>query len=339
MEPVTHALTSLAFARAGQKVLPRFGTSMLVFSGVASDLDYASYFGGAGAFLRFHRTMLHSLPCGALIAAAIACAFCGWDRNRSPKDEGQRLRFGPAFSVCAVGVGAHVLLDLFTADGLQLFWPFRARWFALDLVANLDPWVLVILIAGLLLPQLFRLVSEEIGDRRKGSGAQWGAIVTLVLVSAYLGARADLHSRAVTLLLSHEFHGRAPLEAGAFPFSSAPLDWRGVVSTDNTIEDVDISLAPGSDFDPDRSLTRYKPEDSSALEAGERTLAATKFLSYARFPLATVAGLENGYRFELRDLRFASNDSSPANIVVCVDFDSGLHIRQEEFRFAASGNP
>jgi membrane-bound metal-dependent hydrolase YbcI (DUF457 family) len=338
LEPVTHALTSLALARAGQKRLPRFGTSMLVFSGVASDFDYASYFGGASAFLRFHRTLLHSLPCAAALAAGMAYAFCALDRKRPPKD-GRRLRFGAAFTVCVIGVAGHLLLDLFTADGLQLLWPFRSRWAALDLVANLDPWVLVILIAGILLPQLFRLVSEEIGDRRKGSGAQRGAIVALILVAAYLGARADLHSRAVDILLAHEFHGRAPLEVGAFPFSSAPLDWRGVVSTDNTVEEVDISLSPGTDFDPDRSLTRYKPEDSAALEAGQRTLAAEKFLKYARFPLANVVGLDNGYRFELRDMRFASNDSSPANIVLRVNFDSNLHVREEEFRFASSGYP
>jgi inner membrane protein len=330
---------SLAFARAGKKFLPRFGTSMLVFSGVASDLDYASYFGGASAFLRFHRMLLHSLPCAAALAAAIAYAFYALNRKRPPRDGQPSLHFGPAFAVCAVGVAGHVLLDLFGSDGLQLFWPFRTRWSALDLVANLDPWILVILIAGILLPQLFRLVSEEIGDRRKGSGAQRGAIVTLVLVAAYLGARADLHSRAVDLLLAQEFHGRAPLEVGAFPSSSAPLDWRGVVSTDNAIEEVDISLAPGAGFDPDRTLTRYKPEDSPALETGQRTRAAARFLTYARFPLASVVGLENGYRFELRDLRFASNDSTPANIVVRVDFDSSLHVREEEFRFAASGIP
>ena len=48
MEPVTHALTSLALARVGQRRLPRFGTAMLVVAGVAPDLDYASYLGGAG---------------------------------------------------------------------------------------------------------------------------------------------------------------------------------------------------------------------------------------------------------------------------------------------------
>ena len=58
MEPFTHAFTSLALARAGQRQLPRFGTAMLVVSGLALDLDYLSYVGGANAFMRFHRTAL-----------------------------------------------------------------------------------------------------------------------------------------------------------------------------------------------------------------------------------------------------------------------------------------
>ena len=39
MEPFTHAFTSLALARAGGRRLPRFGTAMLVVSGLAPDLD------------------------------------------------------------------------------------------------------------------------------------------------------------------------------------------------------------------------------------------------------------------------------------------------------------
>jgi hypothetical protein len=49
--------------------------------------------------------------------------------------------------------------------------------------------------------------------------------------------------------------------------------------------------------------------------------------------------LEAGYRFEVRDLRFAPDDMEPANVFVRVDFDSGVQIRREEFRFASSPNP
>ena len=75
MEPVTHALTSLALARVGQRRLPRFGTAMLVVAGVAPDLDYASYLGGAGSFLRYDRTVLHSLLSSFVLAIALAAGF------------------------------------------------------------------------------------------------------------------------------------------------------------------------------------------------------------------------------------------------------------------------
>ncbi len=343
MEPVTHTLASLALARAAQKRLPRWGTTMVVVSGVAADLDFVSYLGGAGAFLRLHRAALHSLLGSAVLACAIAAAFCALDKKfpskPSPAGAPAPLRFAPALFACAIGVAGHLLLDLASGIGVQLFWPFHSRWYAWDLVANLDPWILVLLTAGLLLPMLFRLVSEEIGDRKKTTKGLAGAFVTLLLLCAYLGARAILHSQAVDLLLAREYHGREPLSAGAFPSSSAPMDWRGVVVTDSTIEEVEVPLGSGSDFDPDRSLTHFKPEDSPALEAAENTADAERFIRYARFPIASVTRMEDGYRVELQDLRFAPGDSSPDNIIVRVDLDSASRITHQGFRFASSSEP
>jgi inner membrane protein len=75
VEPVTHALTSLALARAGQRRLPRHGTAIILVAGVAPDLDYASYLSGASAFLRLHRALLHSIPGAAFVACATAGIF------------------------------------------------------------------------------------------------------------------------------------------------------------------------------------------------------------------------------------------------------------------------
>src|SRR5208283_40525 len=105
----------------------------------------------------------------------------------------------------------------------------------------------------------------------------------------------------VDLLLSSEYHGREPLAAGAFPSLTNPLDWRGVVSTDNTMEEVAVPLGPRADFNPDRSLTHYKPEESPALDVAQKTPAVQRFLKYAEFPLASLVRREDGYRFELRD--------------------------------------
>jgi membrane-bound metal-dependent hydrolase YbcI (DUF457 family) len=342
VEPFTHAFTSLALARAGQRRLPRFGTAMLIVSGLLPDLDYASYLGGPSTFIQFHRTALHSIAGSAVMACAVAGAFCVLDRKMPPKKLPQHkivvpLAFAAALATCAVGAAGHVILDVASGVGVQLLWPFRAHWSSWDLATDLDPWILFLLIAGLLLPLLFKLVSEEVGERKKGSGGS-GAVIVLLLLVAYLGMRARFHGEAIDLLLSREYHGRIPLSAGAFPESSAPFQWRGVVVTDNSIEEVPVPLGPGEEFDPNISVTHYKPEDSPTLDIGEKTPAAAKFLTYASLPLASVHRREAGYRFEIHDLRFAPDDYEPANVFVRVDFDSNLQIKHEEFHFASSPN-
>ena len=340
MEPVTHALTSLALARVGQRSLPRFGTAMLVVAGVAPDLDYASYLGGASSFLRYDRTLLHSLLSSLVLAIALAAAFYFLALHRDEKTSGlevlpaPKLTLGAAFLVCAIGIAAHLLLDAVSGVGVRLLWPFRARWFAFDLLQEFDIWILMFLVVGLLVPMLIGLVSEEIGERKKPSGGG-SAIAALALIFAYVGARGILHSRAVDLLESHDYHGRVALAVGAFPDSTSPLEWRGVVSTDNTIEELGVSFGVGREFDPEHSVTQYKPDDSPVLEAGEQTTAAQRFLKYARFPIASVVRTDNGYRFELRDARFARDDASPSNILVRVRIGEDTHILERGFLFAS----
>jgi inner membrane protein len=339
VEPITHGLVSLALARVGQRRLPRYGTSMLVVSGIAADLDYVSYVAGPGAFLKLHRALLHSVLGSVALIGIVAAAFTFLDRKRPARNPLPALSFASASLVCAIGVASHGILDFCSGESVQLFWPFKIISAAWNLTENLDPWILFLLLAGLLLPHLFRLVSDEIGERKRGAVGEKSSAIVLVLLVAYLSARAYLHGRAVELLMSREFHRRAPLAAGAFPSATAPFNWRGVATTDNTIEEVDISVAPGAEFDPDRSLTHYKPDESPALDVAQDTASAKKFLAYAQFPLGSVIRLEDGFRFELRDMQFATSDRSPANVFVRVDLDSNLHVREEGFRFASSPNP
>jgi inner membrane protein len=347
LDPFSHALTSFAVARSGQKVLPRFGTAMLVVAGIAPDLDYASYFGGPESFLRWHRTVFHSLFGAPALACLIAGTFYAaasiWPQPAAPKTHSAEahspLRFTPALAVCAIGVACHTLLDIFSGTGLQLLWPFRIHWFRWPLLTEFDPWIVLLLIAGILLPQLFRLIREEVSSRRKTTHGNAGAVVTLLLLAFYLGGRAYLHGRAVELLLSSEYHGREPLAAAAFPSSVNPFEWRGVVATDATIEEIDVPVIRAAAFNSDRSVTHYKPADSAALARAKKTASVQRFLQYAAFPFATLSRREDGYRFELRDFRFPSGDSSAENIIVRVDLNSGLQILNNEFRYESSAQP
>lgn len=340
MEPITHALASLAIARVGRRRLPRFGALMLVTAGMAPDLDYLSYVGGAGAFLRLHRTALHCLVGVAAVAVGVAFAFRALDR-KFPQADPRKTGLGPltwraALIVCAIGVAGHLALDLVTGVGVQLLWPFYGRWFGTELGTNLDPWVLLLLIAGLLLPELFRLIGEEIGERKKAASRSVApAIVTLILLGVYFGVRADLRGGAVNLLLSRDYHRREPLSAHAYPVSDTPLRWRGVAVTDNTLEAVEVPVS-SDDFDPNDSLSQYKPDDSPTLRAAREEPDTALFLKYARDPVATVERREDGYRFEVHDLRFAPDYLGPDNIFLRIDYDSALRVTDEEFRFASS---
>jgi inner membrane protein len=329
----------LAIARAGRSRLPRFGTLMLIASGVAPDLDYASYFAGASAFLQLHRGLLHSLAGAGLAACAMGAAFCELDKRVPQKKPAHKRRaavsFRAAAAVCGIGFAGHILLDSVSGIGVRLLWPFSPRWFGWPISSELDLWLLLLLVAGLLLPLLFGLVREEVGERRRGGGSRAG-IVTFILVLAYLGARGNFHAEAVDLLLGREYHGRVALAAGAFPESSQPFEWRGIAVTDDTIEEAEVPVGPGSGFDPERSLTHYKPPESAALEAAQATATARRFLVYAKFPLASVEREEAGYRVEIHDLRFEPGDGQPSNIFARVELNSRNEVTSEGLRFASS---
>jgi membrane-bound metal-dependent hydrolase YbcI (DUF457 family) len=322
--------------------MPRFSATMMIVAGLAPDLDYATYFVGASAFIRFHRTVLHSIAGSIVVAFAVAAIFCAIDRKYPQRKKSfsqaiAPLRFPPALVVSAIGAAGHLLLDLFSGVGLQLLWPFRAQWIGWEVIGDLDLWVFLLLVLGLLLPLLLGLVNEEVGAQKKGSGGQRAAIVTLVLISAYFGWRANLHSRAIDLLLSREYHGRIALSAAAFPASSSPYQWRGLVETDNTMELLDLGLR--DDFDSNRSDSLFKPQPSPALAAGEDSTAARAFLRYAKVPFANVQPREAGFRVEIHDLRFAGGDYQPANIFVRLDYNSQVQLQRQGFFFASDPNP
>ena len=304
---------------------------ILIVSGVAADLDLLSYFGGAGAYLHYRYALLHSI-CGAtILAVMIALAFYLTTR----RNQAASLRFSRVLLLCAIGISVHILLDLATADGVQLLWPFRARWFSWDLLSGVDPWILAVLAAGLLLPALFHLVSEEIGSKKKRQRPSKGAIMALIIVTFYVGARAALHAAAVQTLFANDYHGATPLVAGAFPDSASLVSWRGVADTKSSIEVVTVPAVGSNIFDANSSLTHYKPGSSPALNAARKAPLARDFLRYARFPLADLDNLADGYRVTLRDLRFPEDADTPDNLIAVIELNANFTVRAQAIEFAS----
>ncbi len=335
MEPVTHALTSIALSRAGLNKITRAATPMLLVSGLIADVDWVTRLGGADTFLRGHRTVTHSLVGTVAIIAAVAAT--SWFIGRKyPKFA---VGIFPALVICAFGAGAHLLLDLLNGYGVKLLWPFSPKWYAWDLADSVDSWILFFLLAGLLIPELFHLVLEEIGSKPKRHGRQRGAIVGLVFVAMVIAGRAFAHQRAIALLDSRNYRGQTPLDVAAFPRPSNPLQWSGVVETDNAIFNLEVPLGPGREFDPEIADVHFKPEPSVTLKNAVGSSTAIEFLNFARFPLASVQPEGDGFQVRLRDMRFASELAGRRGVIAVIDLNAQSLVIGEHLEFdSTSGN-
>jgi inner membrane protein len=332
MEPVTHALTSFALGRAGLNKITRAATPMLLVSGLIADVDWVTRFGGAAAFLRGHRTVTHSLVGTAAIIAAVAAA--SWLAGRKyPKFA---VNIFPALVICTIGAGAHLLLDMLNGHGMKLLWPFSPKWYAWDLADAVDSWILFFLLVGLLIPELFRLVLEEIGSKPKRHGRQRGAIFGLVCVALVIAGRGFAHQRAIALLDSRDYRGQTPLVVAAFPKPSNPLLWSGVVETDNALFNLEVPLGPGRRFDPELADVHFKPESSATLKNAVGSSTAIEFLNFARFPLASVQPEGPGFQVRLRDLRFASELAGRRGLIAVIDLNAQSQVIGEHLEFDSS---
>jgi len=343
VEPVTHLLTSLALARGWarrERQSVRRATAILVTAGLAPDIDFLSRAAGPAIYFRLHRSAAHSLAGAAALTFLVAALF--WRGRPTGKDRGlPAMGYGTTAALAAVAIAAHLLLDLGTSYGVRLLWPFSERFYAWNLWAEADPWILLGLAAGILLPALLGLVTSEIGARSAGRASR-GAWAALALLALYGAGRGVLHARARALLASRLYQEAAPRVVDAFPEPRSPFVWRGVVETADTIQTLELSLPPGTGggaFVPEYSRIYFKPRPSPALERARATALAQEWLAGARFPFANVAETENGFRVEFRDLSYLPGAERYFMPVAVIRLDEQLKVVSERMSFGVEEKP
>src|SRR5882762_9876601 len=325
MDAFTHGLASYSITRA---VFPRASrTTMMaaILAGSAADLDRLSEYAGPSAFLDWHRTATHSLLGTVLIVAVFVIAVSIITRRKANADS-VRIVLLALFAACAL----HVAMDLTQNESAQLLWPFRANRCSADWVAHFDLWILLILLAGVLLPQLLALVTDEIGAKSKRPRGRVGAIIALVAVSTYVGGRGILHGNSVATMEARTYRGELPRRVAAFAESDSPFHWRGIVETERAFHELDLNLAGGAAFNPDAAVVYYKPESSAALEAARTTESVRRFLETTRFPKASVEKTNTGYRVQIRDLTEQREAHSGPRVIAVVETDLNAKVVRQE---------
>ena len=332
MDPLTHALASYSLQRSAFPRISGGATIAIVLAGMVADVDLFSMYFGPSAYLAFNRTYFHSILAALAFAVLATLPFF----LLKPKCPENKIPRAAILSAALAAALAHLGLDLCQTTGVELLWPFSPRRVALDWLPPLDLWILGILLAGILLPLLSGLVTEEIGGRRKGPRGRLGATLALGALTLYLAVRLVFHGDAIAALESRTYLGEMPRKVAAFAESSSPLRWHGIVETERALQDLEVPVGPGADFDPSSAITAYKPEPSPGLNALRNSTVARRFLQVAHFPKATVEQTREGFHVILRAFPYTRDSGSGLPVQALIDTDPSGKILSEELAWVSS---
>ncbi len=337
MEPLTHFLTGACMSRAGLNRKTALATATMVLAAEAPDADMLGYFKNPVFGFAHHRGFTHSFLGGVIVAAVVVgVMYVVWRlRGRRTKDPGLPPRWGLLFLFAYLAVLGHILLDFTNNYGVRPFWPFSEKWYSWDIVFIIEPVMLVLLIAGLVLPVLFSLINEEVGARRKGPGGRVAATLALIGVLALWGLRDYEHRRAVSALQARLYENVDPIRVSAYPYWINPFQWSGVVETQNFFASMQVdSSIPDVDPQGDMQI-RYKPKETAVTLAAKQSYLGRVFLDWAKYPITETEQLDSppgGYVVRFQDLRYAYPGRNGRIPLSCsVELDGRLDVIGESF--------
>ncbi len=170
-------LTGACMSRAGLNRKTGLATATLVLAAEASDLDVFYGIHGRVAALQHHRGWTHSFVAVPVMAGLAVLVVWAWNRlfRKQRPDPNPPVRWGVLYGIALLGPLSHILLDYTTAYGIRMFEPFSYKWYEWDIVSIIEPFMLGVLILGLVLPYLFGLINEEIGARQPQFRGRAGA--------------------------------------------------------------------------------------------------------------------------------------------------------------------
>jgi inner membrane protein len=331
MDNLTHTLTGIAISQAGFNRKTRYATLALVIGSNLPDIDSVSGFGGGVAYLEHHRGITHSIIGVLVLGIALAAVIYLVGKRARPRATGPPLNGRWLLLACCVATGTHLLLDYTNSYGIRPFLPFSGHWYAWGIEPIVDPLLWLALLAGLGLPALFRLITEEVGARK--TGFQSGAIISLCAVVALWGLRDFSHRRALNMLDSVRYHQADPQRLGAFPTFANPFEWTGVVETPGAFYVLPVSSISAS-LDLANARVFHKPEPSAALKRALETQTGRVFMDFARFPWPEVVPTEKGVAVTVRDLRFQPANARRGGFAIRIQLDRQLHVLSQNFDFS-----
>jgi len=328
MDNATHTLTGAMLARVGvDRWCPRAAWLLMIASNLP-DADIVTRIEDSLTYLDYHRHLTHAVAMSPLVAIATVLLVRVFSKGAFP--------YVRSFFVALLGVFAHLAFDATNMYGIRLALPGSAKWYELDALPVVDPWIMAVLLLAVAAPFLSRLINSEIGSKG-GPGRGWAAFA-LSFILLYTGARVVLHGRAIAALESRMYLGEEPRLVAAWPAPFNPFHWTGYAEGKNfqTLHTLDLN----EEFDPVAGRVFYKPDNTAALDAARKTVTMERFFHFAQYPVWRIVPLaepQGALRVQAGDLRFGA----PPNLrfVVTVVLDRNLQVLSEKFEFGISLRP
>jgi len=304
----THTFVGIAIARAGTEKWARNAMITAVLASNFPDIDSITGLWGTAAYLDHHRGITHSLigiPIFALILSGVIYLFSE--------------NFWRTYAIALIAMASHPALDFLNSYGVRPFMPWSNRWYYGDAVFIIDPFLDLILLIGILVGSWF--------SKRKRT-ATW---LSFLAAALYIGARVELHTMAVSNLVSRFAEIPNVTKSVALPEVS-PATWQAIIETQEKTTQFRLSPfgSPVAWNGPVVELSN-DPFDETVIEAAKARSAAA-LLRFARFPIARVERLPSGYRITILDFRFY-RDATKTSLAAKVTLDQSMRVTDEELSF------
>ncbi len=303
----THTLAGLVVARTGfDRWVPHAAWTAVIAANLP-DIDGFTTFWGNPTYIEYHRGITHTLigvPVLALVLATIMHLLSG--------------NFRKHFLLALIVTATHPLLDFANTYGVRPFLPFTGRWYYGDTLFVIDPFLDLLLIAGLLASASAMPVRRELA-----------ACIALVLVAGYLAVRIELRDAARVRLA--EFVQQVPdyERSAVLPRMLTPHIFTGLVETSDEIFTVDLDIFHGVGTE---LVRKQKVPMSDILSKAGLSRTGTVFNGFARFPLARIDETGEGYRVTFIDLRYYAPETG-TGFGGTVVMDESLEVVDETMGF------
>jgi inner membrane protein len=300
MDNVSHTLVGAALGQTGLKRMTGLGMATLMIAANLPDLDVIAI--PLGANLTFRRGWTHG-PIGIvllpiLLTAAIV-GFDKWQARRGRRPAGRPPVSARRILVLAyVGALSHPFLDWLNSYGIRLLMPFSHEWFYGDALFIVDPWLWLMLIAGIVLSCR--------AERKEARPGGTPAIIALVALTVY-----------INLMIAGSRHAEHLVHAEASARSIDPVDQLmvGPVPVNPFIREVILrsngeyftgSFYFGREtvFEIDAAVIPVNMDHPAVRRAMQEPPFAD-FMYWSRFPFFTVEVMADSIQVTVNDVRFA----------------------------------